>query len=271
MTTRGPLHSPIHPILLVVTLWAVPALPACPPSTVPEDASLDVAMRDAPRSDATFDALRCNLSCATTQERCCRAPEGVEQCIDVSADVTNCGVCGLDCVATRRGDRCIAMQCSCGDFSIGCTGEDNSSCCPVAPDGRAQRCANLGRDFGDCGDCGRTCDIRQANRCEGGLCRCGVAGDLCAGTETDLCCVDVFGVAACVDTGRDSDHCGRCNRRCGAFENCIDGECVDFTRQDAGSLDAGPLDAGPLDAGSHDSGSEAPTSLDAAPGADAGT
>jgi hypothetical protein len=219
-------------------------LSACPPSSVPDDARVDASESDSPSLDAPADARHCGLACATTQERCCYTPDGSEQCIDVSADVTNCGICGLDCVATQRGDRCIAMQCSCGAFAIGCTGEAHSSCCPVAPDGRGPRCANLGRDFGDCGECGRTCDASQANRCEGGNCRCGLDGSLCAGTEADLCCVDLFDVASCVDTTRDDLNCGGCNRRCGAFEDCIDGACVDFTIPDAGPIDAGPRDAG---------------------------
>ena len=245
------------PAVLASTLAVV--LSACPPSNVPEDARLDTAETDVLADDAPIDAMPCALSCETTQERCCPAPDGTEQCIDVSADVTNCGLCGLDCVATRRGDRCIAMQCSCGGFAIGCTGQANSICCPVAPDGRAQRCANIGRDFGDCGECGRACDASQANRCEGGSCRCGLDGALCAGTETDLCCVDLFEVASCVDTTRDDLNCGGCNRRCGAFENCIDGVCVDFTIPDAGPVDASPIprDAG-IDAPAPDDDASAP-------------
>jgi hypothetical protein len=243
----------------------VATLSACPPSQVPEDAPPDATERDAASLDTSADALQCDLSCDTTRERCCRADDGSAACIDVSADVANCGLCGLDCVATNRGDRCIAMQCSCGAFSIGCTGQDNSTCCPVAPDGRAQRCANLGRDFGDCGECGRACDSTQANRCEGGSCRCGLDGSLCEGTEADLCCVDLFDVASCVDTTRDDLNCGGCNRRCGAFENCVDGECIDFTIPDAGPLDAGSRDASV----GRDAGSDAAALEDAGPAVDA--
>lgn len=195
-------------------------------------------------------------------------PGGEDQCIDVSSDVENCGLCGLDCVGSHRGDRCIAMQCSCGAFSVGCTGEDSSSCCPVADDGRAERCANLGRDFSDCGACGRTCNAAQANRCEGGLCRCGLDGALCAGTANDLCCVDVFEVASCIDTTRDDLHCGGCNVRCGAFEDCLEGRCVDFTLRDAGPIDAGSLDGG-SDGGAPDAGGADAGAPDAG-GADVG-
>ncbi len=245
-------------------------LSGCPPQPLVPDASeMDAPAGDV-GTDANFDARRCGVTCSTTMERCCTSDEGVDECIDVTHDVTNCGLCGLDCVATNRGDRCIAMQCSCGAFAIGCTGDDASTCCPPAPDGRTERCANLGRDFGDCGGCGQLCDALQANRCEAGLCRCGLDGDLCAGTETDVCCLDVFDVASCVDTTSDDLNCGGCNRRCGPFEDCRSGVCVDFTIPDAGPFDAAPIEAGPRDAGARDAGSLDAGSLDAGP-VDAGT
>lgn len=236
-----------------LSIGATLALTACPPGTPAADVGVDAPLDSPAPADVNTDARRCGVTCSTTRERCCTNDEGADECIDVSSDVTNCGLCGLDCVATQRGDRCIAMQCSCGGFAIGCTGEQNSTCCPPADDGRSERCANLGRDFGDCGGCGRTCDVTQANRCEAGLCQCGLDGDVCEGTSTDLCCIDVFEVASCVDTTSDDLNCGGCNRRCGAFENCIDGVCVDYTIPDAGPIDAGPIDA-PTDAAASDAG-----------------
>lgn len=243
------------PALHVAALVA--ALAGCPPTTPALDASVDTGLRpvDAPRTDAASDAgPACDLRCATTQERCCFDETGAPACIDVANDPRNCGLCGLDCVATHRGDRCATMQCNCGDFDIGCTGRADNYCCPDAPDGRSARCANLGRDFGDCGACGRTCDTRTADRCEGGLCTCGEGGRTCAGTRTDYCCVDVFEDGACVDTTTDKLHCGGCNIRCGAFEDCIDGRCIDFTLRDAGALDAGIAEAGVSDVGVSDAG-----------------
>jgi hypothetical protein len=238
-------------LLLVVSL----ALVGCPPNDPREDAAVIDASADVRAPvDVNLDARQCSLRCGSTMQRCCTNDEGLDECLDVSSDVTNCGVCGLDCVRARRGDRCVAMQCSCGDFAIGCTGEPDSTCCPVAPDGRGQRCANIGRDFNDCGECGRSCDARQANRCEGGSCACGGDGALCAGTDTDLCCLDGFGVASCVDTTTDDLNCGGCNRRCGAFEDCMRGVCIDFTIPDAGPIDASRPDAGPGDAGAPDGG-----------------
>jgi len=237
-----------------VALTCAMLLAACPPTSPTPDADLDSSLFDAPPADTDDDALACSVRCSSTQERCCFGDDGVPACIDVASDVANCGLCGLDCVATRRGTRCEAMQCACGDFPVGCTGDLTSFCCPAAADGRSERCVNLGRDYGDCGECGRTCLPTQANRCEGGSCRCGIDGTACAGTDESLCCVDVFEVASCVDTTRDPMHCGGCNSPCGAFENCIDGVCVDFTLRDAGPVPDAATDAGPRDAGSHDAG-----------------
>jgi hypothetical protein len=247
--------------------WALAlAVAGCPPSTPEPDAS--EALPDAASPDAARDAgPPCDLRCATTQERCCLDESGAPECIDVTNDPRNCGLCGLDCIATHRGDRCAAMQCGCGDFSIGCTGRQDNYCCPTAPDGRSERCANLGRDFGDCGECGRTCDAPRADRCEGGECTCGAAGTLCDGTPTSLCCVDLFEDATCVDTTRDKLHCGGCNIQCGAFEDCIDGDCVDFTLRDAGtgSSDGGSSDGGSSDGGASDGGSSDGGPSDAGP------
>lgn len=196
----------------------------CPPGEATRDGSLDA--RPATSDAHERDALACDPTCSSTRERCCASAEGAPRCVDVSSDVANCGLCGFDCRALRRGDRCVAMQCSCGAFAIGCTGEDTSLCCPPAPDGRAERCANVGRDFDDCGGCGRVCDAMRANRCEAGQCQCGTDGSRCAGTPEDRCCLDRFDVASCVDTTRDDDHCGDCDVRCTALERCVLGRCV---------------------------------------------
>ncbi len=243
---------------VAAALASLVLLAACPPTPpAPDAGDLDASLLDAPRADTNDDALACTLRCASTQERCCFEGDGVAACINVATDVENCGLCGLDCVATHRGTRCESMQCACGDFPVGCTGDLTSYCCPAAADGRSERCANLGRDAMDCGECGRTCLPTQANRCEGGSCRCGTDGMACAGTDESLCCVDVFEVASCVDTTQDPLHCGGCNLRCGAFENCIDGVCVDFTLRDAGPAPDANVDGGPPDAGRPDAGRDA--------------
>lgn len=189
---------------------------------------------------AIQDAGHCDLACPSGRA-CCFAADGTPRCVDLSSDITNCGICGRDCVASRRGDSCANNQCGCGDFEIGCTGAENSICCPSVA-GIRPYCANPGLDFSDCGGCGRACNDAEANHCSGGVCLCGDRGGSCAGTATALCCSDPAGAFSCVDTTTDQAHCGRCGQRCSAFDHCVSGVCVPV-RPDAGLFDGGS-DAG---------------------------
>ncbi len=198
------------------------------------DAGLDGAL-DATDAGAS-DAGVCDMACPAGRS-CCVGSDGTQSCVDLANDVANCGLCNRDCVASRRGDSCAHNQCGCGDFEIGCTGAENSICCPGAA-GIRPYCANPGLNFTDCGGCGRPCDAAQANQCSGGFCLCGDSGGHCAGTASDLCCPDPAGAFACVDTRSDQAHCGRCEHRCTAFERCVAGGCVVTTIGDAGAADA---------------------------------
>lgn len=209
----------VFSFLLSVVLLSV-ALAGCPQPARPEPPDDATVERDTGRTDAPS----CEPGCSSTRERCCSGVGGPPRCVNVWADPSNCGLCGLDCVATQRGDGCDAMQCTCGG-NVGCTGDLASVCCPATSDTPAH-CANLGRDFADCGACGRACDPTRANRCEGGTCRCGLDGRICDGTPASRCCVDRFDVASCVDLRTDRNHCGACDRLCRPFEACVDGECV---------------------------------------------
>ncbi len=62
------------------------------------------------------------------------------------------------------------------------------------------------------GECVPTCDA--SSYCAGGVCRpyCGGEEFLCGGR--------------CVDPRADREHCGGCDRRCGAEESCLLGVCV---------------------------------------------
>ena len=199
------------------------ALTACGPEDPgPLDAGAD-AGRDA-GMDAGRDAgASCEPSCGPGMSCCSR--DGVAACTALASDPMNCGSCGLDCVAARRGDRCRASQCACGAFDIGCTGDITSRCCPATPT-VAAHCGNLARDPNDCGECGRVCSRDVGNRCEGGTCVCGDAAAGCGGDATDRCCNDGLGFYACVDTTTDRRHCGACARRCMPTESCEAGACV---------------------------------------------
>ena len=196
---------------------------------------------------------------------CCPNALGESVCVNLSTDALNCGTCGRDCVAQRRGDSCVDFQCSCGSAEIGCTGGLSSVCCAPSVPGGPGYCANLGREPGNCGTCGFTCVPERANQCEGGMCTCGLSGAQCAGTAEDRCCQRDADPFACVDTTTAMDHCGVCGHRCNAFEICTAGVCTS-TQPDAGitAPDTGTSDGG-LDAGA-DAGLD--TGLDA--GTDAG-
>lgn len=219
--TRGLVRSP--QLARSLALAVVLVLAGCEGEGEPADAGIDAA------ADAGIDAGPpdsgpvCESACGSG-EICCADGEGGGVCSNVAADIENCGLCGLDCVATGRGDDCRASQCSCGDFLIGCVGTSESTCC-VSP-GREPHCANLVRDLLDCGACGAECDVTRASRCDGRRCVCGDTRRECDGTATDFCCADRFEIYDCVDTTSDRQHCGACGDRCPAGLTCVAGSCV---------------------------------------------
>lgn len=188
------------------------------------DAGLDAGV-DAGRDAGPPDAgPMCTPSCGLGQG-CCWAEEGTA-CVPLATDLHNCGVCGLDCALTGRGDSCQAAQCACGDFRLGCVGSIGSTCC-VPPEGTGgPTCADLARSREHCGTCNNACVLEQANRCDGARCVCGDERRACAGTDVDQCCGDRFEVFACVDVTSDREHCGTCGNRCGAGFRCDAGTCV---------------------------------------------
>jgi len=202
----------------------------CDSAPIPSDTGArDTGTIDAPHIE---DGGSCNLVCPAGRD-CCFGADGAPHCVDLANDVTNCGVCNRDCVATRRGDSCAHDQCGCGDFEIGCTGAENSICC-IGVGGVRPYCANPGLDLSDCGACGHACDSARASMCSAGHCLCGERGGQCAGTVDDLCCSDPAGAFGCVDTRTDQAHCGSCGHRCSAFEHCVGGTCAP-TLVDAGA------------------------------------
>lgn len=241
--------------LVVFSFGVLGWISGCEPSG-PLDAGSDTPVDAFVRTDTPRDSgPPCDLSCLVA-EACCVVDE-VPMCVNVVSDVHNCGSCGLDCIATRRGDACLTRQCACGAFDIGCTGITDE-CCPAVPGGREAHCANVNIAFEDCGACGAACRDGEASECRNGDCMCGVSDRACAGTPGDLCCGLGFGMLAygCVNTLIDPDHCGACNERCRSDQRCEAGTCV-------GTYDAG------VDAGS-DAGSEPDAGTDAGSEADAG-
>lgn len=212
----------------LLSLIVLGLAPGCGNPAPASDGGLDANERDA----FAGDAAECPLDC-TTPLACCYDAEGVPHCVDLSSDILNCGVCNRDCVAQRRGDSCSHFSCACGDFEIGCTGMENSVCCPGIG-GTRPYCANPGTSFLDCGGCGRVCDSARASRCSGGNCLCGDRS-ACTGEANSRCCADLAGASSCVDTTSDQAHCGQCGRRCTALEHCVSGSCEPTVFGDAGT------------------------------------
>jgi hypothetical protein len=212
--------SRLVPVLLLVLL-----LPACGGDSPPVDAGLDAGL-DAGTDAGPPDAgPMCEPVCVPG-EACCGDGEGGAVCTRLASDARHCGSCGVDCEATRRGDSCIGALCACGEFLLGCIGSFGSACCVPPPGEGVAHCADLARDFEDCGACNQRCDIERASRCDGASCVCGDERRACAGTATDRCCEDRFERSACVDTSSDREHCGRCGVRCGLGLRCVASECV---------------------------------------------
>ncbi|MEM6957654.1 MAG: hypothetical protein AAF411_12195 [Myxococcota bacterium] len=159
-------------------------------------------------------------------ERCCEGADGLGECVDLLSDTRHCGRCGRACVEEERGDRCEFGNCSCGLSVEGCSGVRSNLCCPPREDGGFPYCANLERDPNDCGSCGAVCNPLQADRCDGGQCRCGENVGACEGTTESTCCRPTVGDIECVNLNTDIFHCGGCDIRCEPGEFCVNGTCT---------------------------------------------
>lgn len=210
----------IAPVLLVLAL----SVAGCGEDVALDDAGID-AGSDGGQDGGQDAGPRCEPACGTAQA-CCPDGAGGGSCARLATDIENCGACGIDCVATGRGDSCQTSSCACGDFILGCLGTSTSTCCVPPAGGGDPHCANLVRDFRDCGACGSECDPRRASDCDARRCVCGASRTQCAGTDADRCCPDVTGTYACVDTTSDRDHCGECGQRCPGGSTCVAGTCT---------------------------------------------
>jgi hypothetical protein len=114
--------------------------------------------------------------CGTTacDKTCC-----MDRCVDLTADMNHCGMCGRACGV---GTRCMAGQCSCP--------ESGTTLCNNA-------CVDTQTDDDNCGMCGKKC--MAPTTCMAGACKCP------NGSTGDTICGDT-----CVDTQRDSSNCGGC-------------------------------------------------------------
>ncbi|MGE0792132.1 MAG: hypothetical protein AB7S26_41045 [Sandaracinaceae bacterium] len=254
----------------------------------PSDGGPDGSRRDA-ALDGRVDAapLMCTPTCPMEQACCALDLMGTNGCVSLIDDPRHCGSCGVNCLATGRGDRCELSGCACGTSTLGCRGTRQSTCCQLP--GLVPYCGNLDTDGDNCGECGRLCDARVGDRCDGGECRCGGNRISCLGTPESTCCQNGVDVA-CTDTTTDRFNCGVCNNLCQGAERCAFGSCtrgagdcpagcdvgevccdgacctraacmagtcggsMDGGMADGGTSDAGDPDAGMSDAGDPDAG-----------------
>lgn len=135
----------------------------------------------------------------------CSDPEIVcnNACFDPATAHDHCGDCKTACDATE-----ICLEGICG--------------CPLSnPDGDAGAitdyeycgvtCADLLSDKTNCGSCNKVCAFQ---RCIGGKCGC-AATDIICGTNKE-----------CFDPLTDRNNCGTCGTKCGTYEDCEQGQCV---------------------------------------------
>jgi len=131
-----------------------------------------------------------------------------DRCVDLRNDPTNCGGCGVACVA---GQLCINGQCAGVTCNPGCG--PSQTCC-------AEGCIDTLNDPNHCGGCGNVC--RPGQMCVRGACLgdpgCGM-GPSCTGGTT--CCG-----TGCADLRTDRLNCGACGRACSNTQACNQGRCM---------------------------------------------
>lgn len=146
-------------------------------------------------------------------------------CVDLSADISNCGKCGNTC-RPGRGEVCHAGSCVCAAGTAMCndscvnTMADKANCgaCGVACGASCISGACL--DFFDCG-AGLT-DIKQDSL------NCGRCGDVCSVCQPTMCGLPYFGPVCgivLVSTDTDMNNCGTCDHKCTGGLFCANGMC----------------------------------------------
>ena len=178
------------------------------------------------RSDCAACAHDCGPSAACEAGSCVEeCAEGLTDCggacVNLGADASHCGACGVLCELAHRAEACVGGTCEPGACEAGwgdCNGDPTDGC-ETPTDTEA-----------DCGGCELACEPRHgAGVCADGLCRV-------AGCDPGYGDCDLFSDNGCESTLDSLTHCGACGRRCTlahATGSCATSACV-ITACDAG-------------------------------------
>ena len=162
-------------------------------------------------ADVSCASGSCVPTCRSGFKDCDRAQQnGCETDLRTTA---NCGECGRSCNFANASTACMSGACR----LVGCLtgfGDCNND---LGRDGCEQR-LNTNRD---CGQCGRSCSLPNANEtCTSGSCQ---IGSCSAGFGN---CDGQAGNGCEIDLNNDARNCGSCNNACPNGLSCRAGRCV---------------------------------------------
>ncbi len=155
----------------------------------------------------------CRYQCDTGYTDCNGNPSN-PNCLSLSSDAGNCGLCGNKCQSktNAKTPTCSGGQCQyqCDTGYTNCNTATNPSCIKIN-----------GTDVNNCGACGSQCQSKtnaKTPTCSGGKCQyqCNPGYTNC-GSATAPNCLNV--------NGSDVHNCGGCNISCKSGQYCEGGVC----------------------------------------------
>jgi hypothetical protein len=163
------------------------------------------------RPVCAFDRDMMTWSCVG--EAACTAPNRRcgDSCVDTNSSTLHCNGCDMPCNFANATGRCVTSVCTVDMCNAGfgdCDGNGRNGC-------EAQL-----NTVTNCGMCGRLCmgERVASATCVSGACRltCAAGFADCDGDASNGCEVDI---------NNSMQHCGACNRVCGAAANAVGGTC----------------------------------------------